>query len=231
MDVVGIYTRAVEIFRTNYIIALPFVAVNVFVALLFALLAGGMMMAGEQPLQGNPGLVRMGTIVGAAAFVTLLSWVLNILAQGMAVGMCRAALRNGANLEDGIEVLGKKFGALVAASLLVSLIVASGLVLLILPGLVAGFLLMFTVVALVLEDLGAVEAMRRSYAVVRSNLGSAFVYAVLMVALWFIAGMVNALLAKVPVVGYTLLSPLLDGVVSAVITIAGVLFFTEATGT
>lgn len=230
MDVVGIYGRAFEIFRANYIIALPFIAVNVFVALLFGLLAGGVMMAAEPPALGEvPFGVSMGAVLGAAVAVTLLSWVLNILAQGMAVGMSSAALRGKTSVEVGLEVLGRKLGSLIVAGVLVSLAIGVGFVLLILPGLIIGFLLMFTVIALVLEDLEALEAMRRSYSVVRSNLGDAFVYALLMVALWFVAGMVGALLSKVPVVGYSLLSPALDGVVSAVITIAGVLFFTEAT--
>jgi len=232
LDVVEMYRRAFGIFRANYIIALPFIAVNVSVALLFGLLAGGVMMAGESAaISGAPLGLSMGAVLGAAVGITLLSWVLNILAQGMAVGMSSAALRGGASLDNGLEVLGRKLGPLIVAGLLVSLTVGAGLVLLILPGLIAGFLLMFTAIALVLEDLDALEAMRRSYRVVRSNLGDAFVYALLMVVLWLVGGMLGALLAKVPVVGYSLLSPALDGVVSAVITIAGVLFFTEATGT
>ncbi len=231
MDVVEIYRRAFEIFRGNYLIAAPFIAVNIIVALLFMLLAGGLMMAGEgaPPLGPSIGMPGLGAVLGAALVVTLLSWVLNILAQGMVAGMSSAVISRGVTgLEDGFDVLSRKLGGLIIAGVLVSMAVGVGLVLLIIPGLVAGFLLMFTVIALVVEDLDVMAAMKRSYRVVRSNLGDAFAYAVLMVAIWIIAGIIGAVLSKVPVVGYSLLSPAVDGMASTIITIAGVLFLREA---
>jgi uncharacterized membrane protein len=232
MDVVEIYRRAFELFKVNYLIAAPFIAVNIIVAFLFSLLAGGLMMAGGTiagPHAPPIGMLGLGTVLGAAGALLLLSWVLNILAQGMAIGMSSEALSKGiAHLDSGFEVLSKKLGSLIIASILVGMAVGVGLILLIIPGLIIGFLLMFTIIALVVEDLDAIAAMKRSYQVVRANLGDAFVYAVLMIAIGIIAGIVGAIFRHVPVIGSAILSPAIDGLATGLITIAGVIFFTEA---
>ena len=225
MDVVGIYRRASEVLKENYIIAVPFIAANIILAVLSKVMLGGIMSRGFSLF--NP--VAIGALLGAAGVITFLSWILNLLAQGMARGMSNEALSRGScSFESGMDVLSRKLGGLIVASILVGIAVMVGIVLLVIPGLIIGFLLMFTIIALVVENLGAVDAMKRSYSVVRGNLGDALVYGILLIAVLIIAGIIAAILNKIPVIGSVILTPIVRGAASGLITLAGVQFFTEA---
>jgi hypothetical protein len=91
----------------------------------------------------------------------------------MVVVMARDALGGREpGLGDALAAALGRFGALVVASILVTAIVAAGFLFLVIPGLVAMVFLMFTLPAVLLDGLGAVDAMRRSVAVVREHVGA-----------------------------------------------------------
>ncbi|WP_456475864.1 DUF7847 domain-containing protein [Candidatus Pyrohabitans sp.] len=225
MDVVGIYRRAFEIFKMNYLIAVPFIGVNIIVGFLYLLVGGVMMGTEAAPMN----MLSMGAALGAVSTIVLLTLILNILAQGMAIGMGLEALNRGTtSLDRGFDVVSNKLGSLIIAALLVGLAVGAGMLLLIIPGLIIGFFLMFTIVALVVEDLDAISAIKRSYQFVRANIANTFVYAVLMVGVGMVAGIVGTILGIIPLIGPVVLSPIVDGLAAGLVTLAGVIFFTEA---
>lgn len=229
MDIAEIYRRGFELYKTNYAISVPFIIVN-FLSFFFSLiLLGGMTGAGAAPLQ--TGVSGMGMLAGGAVAIVIISLVLNVLAQGMAIGMCIEALDRGtASLARGWEVLVARASNLIIASILVGLAVGIGLLFFVLPGLVIAFFLWFTIIALIMEELDALTAIKRSYNVVRSNLSSALVYVILAIAIGMGASIVGALLGVIPLIG-ALFSPVLQGLASGLVTMAGVIFFTRATKT
>jgi hypothetical protein len=98
--------------------------------------------------------------------------VLWLLSSGMVVVMARDALsgREPA-LGDAFAAVAARLGAVVVASGLVMAIVAIAFLLLVIPGIVAAVLLMFTLPAILLDGLDALGGMRRSIAVVRAHVG------------------------------------------------------------
>lgn len=227
MDVMGIYKRAFEAFKTNYVISVPFIVVNVILALI-SIAVVGTAFAGQGV--GAPMSFNMGAMMGGFFVLALLGTILNVLAQGLAIGMSLGALEKGfSSLNEGWHAISDKVGSLILASILVGVVVGIGFFLLFIPGLVAFFFLMFTVVALVVENLEATTAMGRSYSVVRQNSGDALIYLLLTLGIMIGAMIVGGILAPIPLLG-PLLSTVIQGVSYGIITLAGVAFFREATG-
>ncbi len=102
-----------------------------------------------------------------------------------------------------------------------------GMMLLLLPGLIAAFLLMLTFPALILDSLAPVDAIKKSYATVISNLGDALMLVVLMIVVFFVVGVANMVIGFIPFLGQLavlIINSALGGYVAAVL----VLFYTEA---
>jgi hypothetical protein len=113
-----------------------------------------------------------GLILGALLFGIVMGGMW-FLSSGMVVVMARDALGGREpGLGDALAAVLGRLGTLVVASILVTAIVAAGFLFLVIPGLVAMVFLMFTLPAVLLDGLGAVDAMRRSVAVVREHVGA-----------------------------------------------------------
>jgi hypothetical protein len=133
----------------------------------FGALAGWLQGGGEGALVG--GLV--GFVLGMLVF-GLVMGILWLMVSGMLVVMARDALDGREpSMGDAMAVARGRLGGLCAASALGTLAVGVGFLLLVIPGLAAMVLLIFTLPALLLDGLGAVAAMKRSVAVVRNHLG------------------------------------------------------------
>ncbi len=128
----------------------------------------------------------------------LLSFVMNLastfISLVISLGLIRAALAilDGHTPEIGDLLSTKDLVPYIVASLLVTLLVGVGLVLCIVPGLIAGFLLQFYGYAIVDRRIGAstvapqsdpIGAMRASFEITSSNVGSLIVLAILSILL------------------------------------------------
>lgn len=63
----------------------------------------------------------------------------------------------------------------IIASLLIGIVVTIGMILLVLPGIVVAFFLMFTLVALMVDNLGVFKAIGYSFRTVGKNFGATFI--------------------------------------------------------
>ncbi len=218
IDVIGVYREGVRHFLRNPALAVPFVVANFLVSgLLYAISELGMKPGAE------PG------VIGVSLLVFGLSIALSGIAQGVGVRMAiEIAARGRSSLAEGVRVLEGRAVQLILASACVSVLVLLGLALLVIPGIIAGFLLMFTIPALVIEELPALKALRRSYDVVMEHTGDALLYGLILVILNLLAGIASRLFQGVEVL-YLLVPPVVDALAMGVITMAGVLFFLEAT--
>ncbi|NOZ82404.1 MAG: hypothetical protein GXN98_01085 [Euryarchaeota archaeon] len=206
-----------EALLRNPYIALPFVVANFAVsALLYSISELGIKPEAEAGM------------IGVSLLVFGLSIALSGIAQGVGVRMGVEIVERGrSSLATGMKVLERQAAQLVLASAAVSVLVLLGLMLVVIPGIIAGFLLMFTITALVIEELPAFRALKRSYDVVLENTGDALLYGLILVVLNLLAGITSRLFQGVDVL-YLLVPPLVDALVMGVVTIAGVLFFLEA---
>jgi uncharacterized membrane protein len=130
----------------------------------------------------------------------------------ISLGLIRAALviLDGGRPEIGDLLSTKGIGSYIVAALLVSLIVAVGFVLCIIPGLIAGFLLQFFGYAIVDKKVDAVSvapqsdpigAMRASYEITTKNVGELLMLAILCFVLNLVGGLLCGLglIVSIPV--------------------------------
>jgi hypothetical protein len=118
----------------------------------------------EQEFSAGPSGVQIGGTVGTSLLRLLITpFVGGAITQVVAASYLGQQLSAG----DAIKTTGRRFWALVGAAILVHLVEGVGLVLCVLPALVAMAFLVCTTPAVVIESLGPVKSMRRSFALVR----------------------------------------------------------------
>ncbi len=176
-DLVGHFRVAYEtVIRFPVLVAPPLVVGILGFALLFFIGGGAAVMGGllGGVMGGGEGIAAggvAGLVLGLLAF-GLVMGVLWLLSSSMVVIMARDALGGREPvLRDALAAVVRRLGAVVVASSLGMVIVGFGLLLFVLPGLLAAVFLMFTLPAVLLDGHGAVDGMRRSVAVVRRHVG------------------------------------------------------------
>jgi hypothetical protein len=234
-DLVGLFRSGAQALTRHPVLLVPPLAVHVlaFVLLLVVLggtagmgalmggLMGGMMGGQEGAVAGGVagllgGMLLFGLLFGLAV------GLLSLVASGVVVVMGRDALAGREPvLGDALGAVLGRLGAVVGASVLVTLVVGIGLLLLVLPGLVAMVFLMFALPAVLLDGQRAVEGLRRSVALVRANLGLALGFVVGAILAAVAAWIASAIVSVVPVLGH-LAAAVVNGALISYLTVVGV---------
>ena len=139
-----------------------------------------------------------GGIVMNLIFTFVLMLVAYTIQSGYLSGVLDIA--NGHQVSVGSFFKPRNLGNVVVAGLIVSAIVAVGNALCWIPGLVASFFLMFTIVALLDRNLAPVDAIKNSFETVKNNVGNALIA-------WLIIGVVTAVGALICGVGLLVAVP------------------------
>jgi hypothetical protein len=216
-DILGHFRTALDVIKQYPVLAVPPLGAGVVLFVLTVLFAGGA--AAAVVLGGGAGV--LGAV--AAFFVfTLVGGLVQLLASAVTIVMARDAL---AGREPSLgQALGGVMARLpdvVGATLLVMIIVAIGTMLLVLPGIVAGFFLVFTLPAVLLDGRGAVDALKRSATLVMENLGVVAGLVVGIILAGIAVMIVSRVLGVVPLLGH-LASAVLVGVFVAYLTVVAV---------
>jgi hypothetical protein len=228
----GASSDIVADFRTGFdtvkrfplILAPPLIAMAVgFVLKLVLLGAGAGMVVVGGAAGGVPGAAA-GLLGGMMLFFVYLVLVMliNLVATAAVVVMARDALASREPvIGSAVDAVMARLSDVVIASLLVSLIVGFASLFLVVPGLIAGFFLMFTLPAVLLDGARAIEGLRRSAILVKDNLGS--VIGLVIGAIVLIVGLAiaSAILSVVPFLGH-LAAMLLIGAFLAYLTVVAV---------
>jgi len=226
-DVVGHFRAGFEAVKRHPILVLPPLAVHVLlVALLFFVWGGtmgmGALMGGA--LGGGHGAMAGGVagFVAGGLLFALATMLVSLVASGVVVVMARDALagREPA-VGDAVGAVVGRIADVAIASTLVTLLVGLGMLFLVIPGLVVGFLLIFTLPAVLLDGAGAVDGLKKSFEVVKANVGPVlgFVVGVILVAVG--AAIVGSIVRVVPLLG-TLAAAAINGAVLSYVTVVGV---------
>ena len=231
MDIVAIFKEGIEVAKKNYVIFLPTVTVAVVMAVLTLIIVGagavstGLMGSSMQ----SPGAFMsfLGTMAGGFFVMAFIGMILGLVAHGMTVGMAKEALDTGTtSISSGLSIAVGRLGQLSVASLFVGVIVLIGLMLLFVPGLVASFFLMFTFVSVIVDNVGAVAAMKKSYAMVRANMNDSVVFFIAMIAVGAVFAIANMVLGVIPVLGQ-LIGLAIMGVFGGYASVVIVMVYTE----
>jgi hypothetical protein len=203
MTISDIFSRSFEIYKANPVLIVPYLIPMLWVVfgsmILLAGFIGGEMLSGGFPedFAATPdfpeGLTAAIFLVLGLFFIVTI--VLFIVAQGATIEMIREAFAgDAANLTKAWESTKGKVGTLFIASLLSSIIMIIGYILLVIPGLILTFLLYFIAQAIMIDDMGAVDALKASSRFVRANLTDAVLVVLISMAIPFV-------LSIIPVIG------------------------------
>ncbi len=222
MNVLTILKESFNIVKKNLVLSVPMLALTVITAVLSLIFigsmipfAGGMAKGGMSP-EGAVGAA--GAAIGGLFIVIIISAILGLMAHGMTVAMVEEAVTSEkATLKKGWEAAKQRLVPLIIAALVVGLIVGIGAVLLVLPGIIAAFLLMFTFVVVMLEGENAFGAIGRSFKTVTGHFGAVLVLFLVLIALGLIVAIVDSILALIPILG-VILTIILSAVYAAYAT-------------
>ncbi len=232
MDIVVTLKESIEVAKKNPLIFVPTVAAGLVMAVLtMALIGGAMTTAGMAGGMGSPAgaMGAVGAALGLAALLGIVGMIAGLVAHGMAVAMAQEALATGTStLNAGLQIAISRLAQLVVAAVLVGLAVAIGTMLLVIPGIIAGILFMFTFVIVIADNISAVDAMKKSFELVKSNIGDLVIFIIAAIGIGIVVSIVNMILNKVPVLGH-LASSILTGILWGYMTIVIVKVYTGLT--
>lgn len=158
----------------------------------------------------------------------VISLIYNTLVYGGSIGSLLPILRKkeqgSTDFSSVIAEGTKHFGSVLIASILVFIIIALGTLLLVIPGIIAGFLLIFTIHYVVDKNLSATEAAKASYRTAADNAGTILVTLLTFFAVAFAVSIVGGIVLT-PFGGRFLL--LLQGLLSAAIATYGLIVTTK----
>jgi hypothetical protein len=216
-DMVGHFRLGLDVLKQYPALALPPLAAQAIVFVLAVLFVGGA--ATAVAVGGGAGVLGA---VGEAMLLGLVAGLLSLVASGVTIVMARDALgRREPVMGDAFGAVMGRMGDVVIASILVTVIVMIGMVLLVLPGLVAGFFLMFTLPAVLLDGAGALESLKKSAGLVKDNLGTAIGLVIGIVVAGVAVWIVSLIVGHVPILGQ-LVSAILAGVFMSYLSVVAV---------
>jgi hypothetical protein len=229
-DIVGHFRRAYETVVRYPVLIVPPLLVGVLGFALIFFIGGGATVMGA--LMGGAMGGGHGTAAGGAAGLVLgvlvfflVMGILWLLSSGMVVVMARDALGDREPvLGDAFAAVTGRLPALALASGLMTVIVGIGFLFLVIPGVLAAVLLVFTLPAVLLDGLGAIEGIRRSVAVVRRHAGPVIGLVVGCVLVLVGVAIATWIVGMVPLLG-GLASFVLNGAAVSYLTIVGVHFY------
>jgi len=165
--------------------------------------------------------------IGLHLASAIITGILIIVGHAVTVIMVGQALQLGnTSLGKGVEQARLRLVQLLIAAVVTAVLIGIGFVLFVLPGLIVGFFLLFTFVAVALEEYSAFGGVKKSFLVVKDRLGDAFVFFLLLIALGVLFALVNRILLFIPIVG-GLVSLLLAGIYSGYVSTLVVLAYRE----
>ncbi len=210
MDVGRILKECTVTLKNNPIIIIPTTIVSIFISLLSVLLIGGsiasMTIMGEEKT-GHPSAMigAEGGLMGMVFILGIISMVLGTLSHGVVVAMAKEAIDKGkTSLNNGINSAIDRIGSLIVAAIAVSILVTLGTIIFFLPGLIASLLLMFTFVGIMVGNLGAINAMKKSIEMVKTNFKDSIVLFLVIAVIGLAFVIVSSILNIIPVFGQIL---------------------------
>lgn len=128
--------------------------------------------------------------------------VLTVFAHGVATAMARELIQTGrTSFAVAARFLNARIVPLLSLSLLLGLSTVVGFAVLLLPGVILMFLLMYCMASFVMDGTDALGAVQRSYDVVTNNMSVSFWLFFIFAAAYFMLNLLMMLLVFIPVLG------------------------------
>ncbi len=206
MNILSILKDSLTISKKNPLIFVPMLVFLIIVTLLSLIFVGTMAPDFANLLEKGAASTNVGSIIGGALggslLIMFISMIIGLLAHGMTVAMADEAMKNEkTSLQSGWKAVTGNITPLAITAILTALIITVGMVLLVIPGVIALFLLLFAVIAVMIDKEGATSALGKSVRTVTANLGTTFILFLIMIALSVLVGLINSVFALLPILG------------------------------
>jgi hypothetical protein len=144
----------------------------------------------------------------------LIVWIVSVIAYGTVI-KCSSELieNNKTSLKSAVGFTAHKLLSLLAAAILLAIIIVLGLIALVVPGIILGLMFSLTISAIMIENVGAIDGMSRSRALVGHRWLKTF-------AVFLITGIILAIVSSIASVIASPLRPydwVLSNIISALI--------------
>ncbi len=209
MNITAVLHDSFSLLRKNLVVFVPMLVLFVVIILISLISMGSLFPFGSAQDLGKVtqdqalGLAGMTFLTGF--IVMLISGFLGLLAHGMTIAMIDEAQKNqSTNLKTGWQKTKAKLIPLIIAALIVSVIISIGFLLLVLPGLIAAFFLMFVVIAAMVDEVNGFHALGRGIKTTVRNFKTTVVLFLLLIALSVLFGLVSMILGLIPILGIVL---------------------------
>ncbi len=217
-----LFNRALDFVKANPVVLVPPILAGILGAIIMAgigISAMGMMGLGGLGRFGAPGpgyTPEMPASMYGFLGLTMIGMIFVMIIQQIFNGWLIAMVEQGVkgrtvDLGSSFNEAMSKAVPIIIASILVGIIIGIGIMLCVLPGLVAAILLALTLQAVVIDDYGPVDALKASYNVVKEN----FIEVLIVVVVAFIA---EAIVSIIPYIGF-ILSAAVGGFFSVLLTL------------
>jgi membrane-anchored glycerophosphoryl diester phosphodiesterase (GDPDase) len=220
MDIIAILKESLDVSKRNVAIFVPTLIVGI-ISFFLAIILIGSNIATVAVKGGDVTPSTVGAMFGSVVLVAVIASLLALIACAMTIGMAQEALTKGTtSLNTGWDMAKEVLGPVILVSILICVIIGIGLVIWIIPGIIAAFFLLFTLPAVVLDKFNAVDAIKKSFDIVKANLSDVVVIFIALVVIWLIIAVVQRILNIIPVLGPlvgALLGGLFGGYASVVI--------------
>ncbi len=207
MNTKEMLVRGVNLSRRNIVLFVPTIVATL-VAGLISMLGG--LAAGSQTVELGPGTGIMSILasgmVGRSIVIAMifgaLSAIATLLGHGMTIAVAhQIADGRDASLRKAYDIVKVRVVPLVIASVIAGLLVGIGTALLVLPGVIVAFLLMFTFVAVVAGEYDALGALKKSFDMVKTNFSESLILFLVLLAVGVLFVILSAIFAIIPWVG------------------------------
>ncbi len=215
--------EATTVARENVMIFVPTIAASIVFGVL-SLIAHPAPGAATAPYgPGMGGGMTDGALIarslGVASVLFVLGAILSLLAHAMTLAMVKQSLDGSKpTLVSGFQEAKERIVALAIAAVVTGVLIGVGMMLLLLPGLILAFLLMFTFTAVIASRLSAFAALKKSFSLATGEFGESAVTFLIIVALGVVFAALSLIVNLVPILG-AVLSMVLGGVYTGYISI------------
>lgn len=207
MNIVGLLQDSFGKVKSYPVILVPILAATVLIALFSLILVGTLVpqfgpMNSETVITAEEAVGAAGAAFGRVIAVMVFGSIIGLLGHGMTVLMANDAIQGReVRLKTAWQQVRGRIVPLVITSVILGALVSVGMVLLVLPGIVIAFFLMFSIVALMVRELAPLTALGNSFRTVKSNFASTFIFFLVMIALGVLVGVINFVIGLIPVLG------------------------------
>jgi len=224
-DIVADFRMGLDLVkRYPVMVAPPLIAMAIVFVLTLLFFGGAATMVAVGGLAGRGAGVAGALLGGALLFLLFfaVSMLVNLISSAVVVVMAKDALgAREPSMGDAFAAVMARLTDVVVASVLFAVIVGVASIFLVIPGIIAGFFLMFTLPAVLLDNVGAIDGLKRSATLVKNNLGPVLGLAIGAIVAAVIMAIASMILGVVPVIGQ-LASMLLAGAFFAYLTVVAV---------